>query len=260
MNFWLQEKIFLCVNISIQEIKNRQNKNIDVKQITVMLTLLKSFFVVSGRKWNCFQTANISQSFHAPTIFVIGFLLVFAKCSDEQIKVQTRGERQSFFLDFTNHVFHSTIQSDFRVCFHKQMCTLEVWAPTIFMGSFLIFFFNKPAALYVSSQPTGFVCWLMVGDRSNRDRWSKNGSSYLLHPSARDAALPQGCLDVMCACTRARGAYSLLYLYELLLISGCKPCWLERGCLFCCTVPGMVVSNRGTVATAGSGKCFIHPS
>lgn len=141
MNFWLQEKIFLCVKISIQEIKNRQNKNIDVKQITVMLTLLKSFFVVSGRKWNCFQTANISQSFHAPTIFVIGFLLVFAKCSDEQIKVQTQGERQSFFLDFTNHIFHSTIQSDFRVCFHKQMCILKVWAPTIFMGSFLIFFF-----------------------------------------------------------------------------------------------------------------------
>lgn len=269
MNFWLQEKISLCVNISIQEIKNRQNKNIDVKQITVMLTLLKSFFVVSGRKWNCFQTANISQSFHAPTIFVIGFLLVFAKCSDEQIKVQTQGERQSFFLDFANHVFHSAIQSNFRVRLHKQMCTLKVWAPTIFMVFFLLLFFwggylffYRPAALHASSQLTGFVCWLMAGDRvqSERDRRSKNGSSYLPCPSARDAALPQGCLDVMCACIRARGAYSLLYLYEMLLISGCKPCWLERGCLFCCTVPGMVVSNRGTAVTAGNGKCFIHPS
>lgn len=42
--------VLFCFNVSIQEIKNRQNKDIDVKQITVMLTLLKSFFVVSDRK------------------------------------------------------------------------------------------------------------------------------------------------------------------------------------------------------------------
>lgn len=110
-------------------------------------------------------------------------------------------------------------------------------------------------------QPANWLCVLTRDwwQNSNRDRWSKNGSSYLPQPSARDAALPQGCLDVMCACTWARGASSLLYLYKLLLISGCKPCWLERGCLFCCTVPGMVVSNRGTAATAGNGKCFIPP-
>lgn len=124
--------VLFCFNVSIQEIKNRQNKDIDVKQITVMLTLLKSFFVVSDRKWNCFQTANISQSFHAPAIFVIGFLLVFAKCSDEQIKVQTQEERQSFFLGFTIRMFHSMIQSDLRVRLKEQMCTLKVWALTVF--------------------------------------------------------------------------------------------------------------------------------
>lgn len=172
-----------------------------------MLTLLKSFFVVSGRKWNCFQTANISQSFHAPAIFVIGFLLVFAKCSDEQIKVQTQGERQSLFLDFTSCVFHSMIQSDLKSMSPRTDAHTESLSPSYL---YRVILFYKLATPHAGSQLTGFGCWLMFGDRVQSERGEvETAPCYLPHPLLGDAALPRGWLNEMCVCTQARTALQL---------------------------------------------------